>query len=78
MNLWFGVRIALDSLWINRLRSSVTILGVIIGVGAVITMIAVGAGAEARVAEQIQSLGSERPCGTSEGFPGALGCSPSV
>ncbi len=58
MNLWFGVRIALDALWINKLRSSLTILGVIIGVGAVITMIAVGAGAEARVAEQIQSLGS--------------------
>jgi putative ABC transport system permease protein len=33
-------------------------LGIIIGVGAVITMVAVGAGAQARVAEQIQSLGS--------------------
>src|SRR5213594_3752853 len=33
-------------------------LGIIIGVGAVITMVSVGAGAQARVAEQIQSLGS--------------------
>ena len=33
-------------------------LGIIIGVGAVIAMVAVGAGAQARVAEQIQSLGS--------------------
>ena len=33
-------------------------LGIIIGVGAVITMIAVGAGAQARVEEQIKSLGS--------------------
>jgi len=33
-------------------------LGIVIGVGAVITMVAVGSGAQARVAEQIQSLGS--------------------
>ncbi|HET7340194.1 MAG TPA: ABC transporter permease [Methylomirabilota bacterium] len=53
-----AVRIAVRSLRVNKLRSALTMLGIIIGVGAVITMVAVGAGAQARVAEQIQSLGS--------------------
>ena len=53
-----SLRIALRSLRVNKLRSGLTMLGIIIGVGAVITMVAVGAGATARVAEQIQSLGS--------------------
>jgi putative ABC transport system permease protein len=53
-----SIRIALRSLRVNKLRSALTMLGIIIGVGAVITMVAVGAGASARVAEQIQSLGS--------------------
>jgi len=52
------VRIALRSLRVNKLRSALTMLGIIIGVAAVIAMVAVGAGAQARVAEQIQSLGS--------------------
>jgi putative ABC transport system permease protein len=43
---------------VNALRSVLTTLGIIIGVGAVIAMVSVGAGAQARVAEQIRSLGS--------------------
>ena len=58
MNALHAVRIALRALRVNKLRSALTMLGIIIGVGAVITMVAVGAGAQARVAEQIQSLGS--------------------
>jgi len=58
MNALQAVRIALRSLRVNKLRSALTMLGIIIGVGAVIAMIAVGSGAQARVAEQIQSLGS--------------------
>ncbi|HOR01156.1 MAG TPA: ABC transporter permease, partial [Anaerolineae bacterium] len=54
VNLWF----ALLGLEANKLRAALTTLGIIIGVGAVITMIAVGGGAQARVEEQIQSLGS--------------------
>ncbi|HEU4369735.1 MAG TPA: ABC transporter permease [Methylomirabilota bacterium] len=53
-----SIRIALRSLRVNKLRSALTMLGIIIGVGAVIAMVAVGAGASNRVAEQIQSLGS--------------------
>jgi putative ABC transport system permease protein len=52
------MRIALRALRVNKLRSTLTMLGIIIGVAAVITMIAVGAGAQARVEEQIKSLGS--------------------
>ena len=58
MNVWQSARIAVRALRVNKLRSALTMLGIIIGVGAVIAMVAVGAGAQARVAEQIQSLGS--------------------
>jgi putative ABC transport system permease protein len=58
MNLLATLRVALNALRVNKLRSMLTMLGIIIGVGAVITMIAVGAGAQARVEEQIKSLGS--------------------
>jgi len=58
MNIAASVRIALRALKVNKLRSSLTMLGIIIGVAAVITMISVGAGAQARVEEQIRSLGS--------------------
>jgi putative ABC transport system permease protein len=53
-----GIRIALRALRVNKLRSLLTMLGIIIGVGAVITMIAIGAGAQARVEEQIKALGT--------------------
>jgi putative ABC transport system permease protein len=52
------LRVALNALRVNKLRSILTMLGIIIGVGAVITMISVGGGAQARVEEQIRSLGS--------------------
>src|SRR5437016_6741403 len=53
-----SVRIALRALQINRLRSILTMLGIIIGVAAVIAMVAVGSGATARIEEQIRSIGS--------------------
>jgi len=58
MNFLASIRIALRALRVNTLRSTLTMLGIIIGVAAVITMIAVGAGAQARVEEQIRALGS--------------------
>jgi putative ABC transport system permease protein len=58
MNMLATLRIALNALRVNKLRSILTMLGIIIGVAAVITMIAVGAGAQQRVEEQIKSLGS--------------------
>ena len=58
MSFLTSLRIALRALRVNALRSSLTMLGIIIGVAAVITMIAVGHGAQTRVEEQIRSLGS--------------------
>jgi putative ABC transport system permease protein len=58
MSPWQLIRVALRALAINKLRSALTMLGIVIGVGAVIVMIAVGSGAQARVEEQIRALGS--------------------
>jgi putative ABC transport system permease protein len=58
MSLGALLRLAMRALAVNKLRSALTMLGIIIGVGAVIVMIAVGSGAQARVEEQIRSLGS--------------------
>ena len=58
MNFVTTLRVALRALRTNLLRSILTMLGIIIGVGAVIAMIAVGAGAQERVADQIRGLGS--------------------
>ena len=52
------LRIALRALWVNKMRSSLTMLGIIIGVSAVITMLAVGTGASQKISEQISSIGS--------------------
>ena len=58
MNFGALLRIALRALAVNKLRSALTMLGIVIGVGAVIVMIAVGAGAQKRVEEQVRALGS--------------------
>jgi putative ABC transport system permease protein len=56
--LWASVRIALVALRVNKLRTALTMLGIVIGVAAVIAMVSVGAGAQARIGEQIRSMGS--------------------
>ena len=53
-----SARIAFRALKVNRMRSALTMLGIIIGVAAVIAMVGVGAGATARIQQQIQSIGS--------------------
>ena len=58
MRFWESVRVALRALRGNALRSLLTMLGIIIGVAAVITMVAIGQGAQVRVTEQIRSLGA--------------------
>ena len=65
MNVWESVRIALRALRVNKLRSALTMLGIIIGVGAVIAMVGVGAGAQESVTERIESLGSNLIVATS-------------
>jgi putative ABC transport system permease protein len=58
MIFFMTLRIAFKALGRNKMRSSLTMLGIIIGVGAVIAMIAIGSGAKARIQEQIASMGS--------------------
>jgi putative ABC transport system permease protein len=58
VKVWAAVRMALGALRVNKLRTALTMLGIIIGVSAVIAMVSVGAGAQERIAEQIRSMGS--------------------
>jgi putative ABC transport system permease protein len=58
INLIWTLKIAVRALQSNKMRSALTMLGVIIGVGAVIAMLAVGTGASERIANQIRSIGS--------------------
>lgn len=59
MTLLRSLRTACRALEVHRLRSALALLGLAIGVGALITMLAVGAGARAVVVEQFQALGSD-------------------
>ena len=58
MSLFMVVRIALKALGRNKLRTALTMLGMIIGVAAVITMVALGTGAQSSIDAQIQSQGT--------------------
>lgn len=58
MSVWEGVKMAWKGLAGNKMRSLLTMLGVIIGVGAVIALVSVGEGTRQQVTNQIQSLGS--------------------
>jgi putative ABC transport system permease protein len=53
-----NLSIAMQALRVNKMRSILTMLGIVIGVAAVIAMIAIGGGAQQRLQEQIASLGS--------------------
>ena len=71
MTLLQSIRIALRSLGANKLRSGLTMLGIIIGVMAVITMLSIGRGMQNTVTAQISSIGTNllfiRPGGTQQG-----------
>lgn len=75
MKLSEALKIAWSSLVSNKLRSLLTMLGVIIGVAAVIVMVSISAGTEATIAEAINGLGSNlvfiQSTGFSRGGPGA-------
>jgi putative ABC transport system permease protein len=58
MSILMTLRIALKALNRNKLRTVLTMLGMIIGVGAVITMVALGRGAQATIEEQVKSAGT--------------------
>ncbi|MDF9406967.1 ABC transporter permease [Pelotomaculum isophthalicicum JI] len=58
MNLGNNFEVAVNGIKANKLRSSLTMLGIIIGVSAVIIMISVGQGASKKISDQISSMGS--------------------
>src|SRR5688572_12341319 len=58
MSILMTLRIALKALNRNKMRTSLTMLGMIIGVGAVITMVALGRGAQASIEDQIRGAGT--------------------
>lgn len=71
MNIMESVRIALGSIGSNKLRSALTMLGIIIGVMSVVTMLSIGRGMQTAVTNQINSIGTNllyiRPGATQEG-----------
>ena len=56
--LMMVLRVALSALTVHKMRTILTMLGIVIGVAAVIALVAVGQGAQAQVVNQFQSLGS--------------------
>jgi len=58
MNTIATIKIAVNALSINKMRSGLTMLGIIIGVAAVIAMLSVGSGARTQISKEISSLGS--------------------
>src|SRR5438874_11790128 len=53
------VRLGVKSLWLHKLRSLLTVLGIVFGVCSVIAMLAIGEGASFEAQEQIKNLGSQ-------------------
>src|SRR5215467_4899582 len=58
MSIWAILKIALKALNRNKIRSILTMLGIIVGVGAVIAMVSLGAGAQRQVQEEIAAMGT--------------------
>jgi putative ABC transport system permease protein len=58
MDVFESVRVALEALQANKLRSGLTMLGIVIGVGAVIALMSIGSGAQAAIAANIKGLGA--------------------
>lgn len=58
MLFWIIIKLCLKSLWANKLRSFLAMLGVIMGVGAVIAMLAIGNGAKQQILARISSMGT--------------------
>jgi putative ABC transport system permease protein len=80
MNVWESFIVALRGLGANKLRSILTILGIIIGVAAVITLVSVGEGVQSFVAAQFEGIGTNLlfvtpDFGNSGGFANQAGTS---
>ncbi len=59
MNVWQGMKMAISSILANKLRTLLTMLGIIIGVTAVIALVSIGQGTTKAVTDQVQELGTD-------------------
>jgi putative ABC transport system permease protein len=83
LNLWQTLRVALRALLRNKTRSFLTTLGIIIGVGAVIAMMSIGAGAKSQVEQAFAAMGTNLlivlpGSSTSGGVRGGFGSMPTL
>ncbi|SCZ80542.1 ABC transporter permease [Acidaminobacter hydrogenoformans] len=60
MNFAESFKIALDAIWVNKMRSLLTMLGIIIGISSVITVVALGSGSEAIIGQEFEAFGVNR------------------
>jgi putative ABC transport system permease protein len=58
MNLWESIRVALEGIWANKLRSLLTTLGIMIGIAAVIAVVAVGQGGRVLLMQEMEKIGT--------------------
>jgi putative ABC transport system permease protein len=83
MGFFQTLRVALRAIFRNKLRAFLTTLGIVIGVGAVIAMMAIGAGAKARVEQAFAAMGTNlliiQPGSSSQsGVKGGFGSQPTL
>ncbi len=60
MNLIESIKVAISSLWANKMRSFLTMLGIIIGISSVITIVALGQGSKAEISSEFEKFGTNR------------------
>src|SRR5690606_29335655 len=58
MLIWTIIKVALKSIAANKLRSVLTMIGIIIGVASVIAMLGLGAGTEEKITESVRAMGA--------------------
>ena len=83
MNFFQTLRVALRAILRNKLRAFLTTLGIVIGVGAVIAMMAIGAGAKARVEQAFAAMGTnlliiQQGSSSQSGVQGGFGSQPTL
>jgi putative ABC transport system permease protein len=60
MNLIESFRVAINAIWVNKMRSLLTMLGIIIGISSVITVVALGQGSQTAIDEEFEQFGTSR------------------
>ncbi|NLW43904.1 MAG: FtsX-like permease family protein [Syntrophomonadaceae bacterium] len=58
MNFWEMIKMAMENIWANRMRSALTVLGIIIGVMSVIMVVSIGQGGKARILREMEGIGT--------------------